>query len=64
MSLVVKLFSRSANFKPNEFLGKVCVALYNYDMMEENRVWKDLELSKEREVCMCSWSIVNAWAFP
>ncbi|XP_052792133.1 synaptotagmin-17-like [Mya arenaria] len=49
MSLVIKVFSKSTNFKPNEFIGKVCIPLDNYDVMIENRIWKDLELSKERE---------------
>ncbi|KAH3837253.1 hypothetical protein DPMN_110634 [Dreissena polymorpha] len=51
MSLVIKLFSKATNFKPNEFIGKVSIPLDNYDVMNENRIWKDLELSKEREVC-------------
>lgn len=50
MSLVVKIFSKSQNLKLNEFLGNVTIPLDNYDVMIENRIWKDIEFSRDREV--------------
>lgn len=50
MALTIKLFSKAVNFKAHEFLGEVYIPLDNYDVMVENRIWKDLESHKDREV--------------
>lgn len=50
MTLVIKLFAKNINFKPQEFIGEVSIPLENYDVMVENRIWKDLESHKEKEV--------------
>lgn len=50
MSLVIKLFSKSQNLKLSECIGEVTIPLDNYDVMVENRIWKDLEYSRDREV--------------
>ncbi|XP_045156810.2 synaptotagmin-4-like [Mercenaria mercenaria] len=49
MALAIKLFSKSVNFKSHEFIGEVYIPLDNYDVMVENRIWKDLESHKDRE---------------
>ena len=50
MALTIKIFSKSINFKSHEFIGEVYIPLDNYDVMVENRIWKDLESHKDREV--------------
>lgn len=50
MTLVIKIFSKSQNLKLNEFIGNVSIPLDNYDVMVENRIWKDLEYTRDREV--------------
>ena len=50
MSLVIRLFSKSPNLKLSDFIGNVTIPLDNYDVMVENRLWKDLEFSRDREV--------------
>lgn len=50
MALTIKLFSKVINFKSHEFIGEVYIPLDNYDVMVENRIWKDLESHKDRQV--------------
>ncbi|KAL4228074.1 hypothetical protein ACF0H5_013509 [Mactra antiquata] len=49
MTLLIKMFAKNMNFKPQEFIGEVSIPLENYDVMVENRIWKDLESHKEKE---------------
>lgn len=49
MILRIKIFHK-ANLKLPELLGRVDVGLDNFDLMTENRMWKDIDGRKEREV--------------
>ena len=53
LSLKIKVFSKGTNLKFQEFIGEVTIPLETYDVTEENRMWKDLESRKDREVCLC-----------
>ena len=50
MALRLKIFSKGYNLKTHEFLGEVTIPLEGYDLLVDNRVWKDLEGRREREV--------------
>ena len=50
MALRLKIFSKGCNLKMQEFLGEVTIPLEGYDLLVDNRVWKDLEGRREREV--------------
>lgn len=49
MVLRIKIFHK-ANLKLPEFLGRVDLSLDNFDLMTENRMWKDIDGMKDREV--------------
>lgn len=50
MSLKLKIFSKGYNLRMQEFLGEVTIPLDGYDLLVDNRIWKDLEGRKESEV--------------
>lgn len=49
MALRLKIFSKGYNLKMQEFIGEVTMPLDGYDLLVDNRVWKDLEGRRERE---------------
>ncbi|KAL3865368.1 hypothetical protein ACJMK2_042760 [Sinanodonta woodiana] len=49
MVLRIKLFNKSHNLKMAEFIGEVTIPLESYDLLQENRIWKDLETKEDRE---------------
>ncbi|XP_063433196.1 synaptotagmin-9-like isoform X2 [Mytilus trossulus] len=49
MVLRIKILHKAHNLKLPEFLGHVDVSLDNFDLMTENRMWKDIDGKKERE---------------
>ncbi|KAK3579838.1 hypothetical protein CHS0354_007354 [Potamilus streckersoni] len=49
MVLRIKLFNKSHNLKMAEFIGEVTMPLDSYDLLQENRIWKDLETKEDRE---------------
>lgn len=54
--LEIKIFNKDRCQKHPEFLGRVCINLEHYDLMIENRMWKDIDSKREREVsliCVC-----------
>lgn len=51
MALRLKIFSKGYNLKMQEFIGEVTMPLDGYDLLVDNRVWKDLEGRREREPC-------------
>ena len=50
MTLRIKIFHKGHNLRLPEFIGKVDVNLDNYDLLTENRMWKDLDIKRDREV--------------
>ena len=50
LSLRIKLFHRAHNLRLAEFIGKVDLELDSFDLLTENRMWKDLDGKREREV--------------
>ena len=50
MALRLKIFSKGCNLKMTEFIGEVTIPLDGYDLLVDNRIWKDLEGRREREV--------------
>lgn len=49
MVLRIKIFHKAHNLKLPEFLGRVDLSLDNFDLMTENRMWKDIDGKKETE---------------
>ncbi|KAK3600563.1 hypothetical protein CHS0354_003500 [Potamilus streckersoni] len=50
MALRIKLFNKRHNLKLAEFIGDVIIPLESYDLLQESRMWKDLEKREDREV--------------
>lgn len=50
MLLDIKIFHKERYQKHPEYLGKISVNLENYDLMTENRMWKEIDSKREREV--------------
>ena len=50
MALRLKIFSKGFNLKMTEFIGEITIPLDGYDLLVDNRIWKDLEGRREREV--------------
>ena len=50
MALRLKIFSKGSNLKMTEFIGEITIPLDGYDLLVDNRIWKDLEGRREREV--------------
>lgn len=50
MTLRIKLFHKSHNLRLPELIGEVNVALDSYDLLAENRMWKDIESKRDSEV--------------
>lgn len=50
MVLRIKIFHKAHNLKLPECLGLVDLSLDNFDLMTENRMWKEIDGKKEREV--------------
>ncbi|OWF46916.1 C2 calcium-dependent domain-containing protein 4C-like [Mizuhopecten yessoensis] len=49
MTLRIKLFHKGHNLRLPEFVGKVDVNLDSYDLLTENRMWKDLDIKRDKE---------------
>ena len=52
MALRLKIFSKGSNLKMTEFVGEITIPLDGYDLLVDNRIWKDLEGRREREVSL------------
>ncbi|XP_069138262.1 C2 calcium-dependent domain-containing protein 4C-like [Argopecten irradians] len=49
MTLRIKLLHKGHNLRLPEFIGKVDVNLDSYDLLTENRMWKDLDIKRDKE---------------
>ncbi|XP_061163169.1 synaptotagmin-1-like [Saccostrea echinata] len=49
MTLRIKIFHKSHNLRPPELVGRTDLELENYDLITENRMWKDLDTVCESE---------------
>ncbi|XP_050400272.1 C2 calcium-dependent domain-containing protein 4C [Patella vulgata] len=49
MRVRIKLFDKGQKLKLTEYIGEVNLNLSNYDLLQENRMWKDLETKRNCE---------------
>ncbi|XP_033750665.1 C2 calcium-dependent domain-containing protein 4C-like [Pecten maximus] len=49
MTLRIKVLHKGHNLRLPEFIGKVDVNLDSYDLLTENRMWKDLDIKRDKE---------------
>ena len=50
MTLRITIFHKSHNLRPPELIGTTSIELEDFDLMTENRMWRDLDGGDENEV--------------
>lgn len=58
LTLRIKLFHKGHNLKLPDFIGEVNICLESYDLLTENRMWKDLDHKRERDVSIFSHTLL------